>query len=117
MNKNLLVYVQDIKSAIAHIKEYSRGLTLEDLAKDDLRLDGIIRRLLIIGEAARRFPDEVRSANPNIPWADIIGTRNVLVHDYDAIKPEQVMKILSEDIPVLTKHIEVLGEKLEKGSL
>ena len=68
MEKIIIVYIKDIKDAIAHIEEYAKGLSLSELSKDDLRLDGIIRRLLIIGEAAKRLPEDVRLMAPSIPW-------------------------------------------------
>lgn len=116
MDKIVTPYINDIKDAIKHIDEYAKGLTLRDLSNDDLRLDGIIRRLLIIGEAAKRFPEDVRRSSPSIPWKDIVGARNILVHDYEAIVPEEVWKIITEDLPVLSRGIADLEAKLKQKS-
>lgn len=62
--------------------------------------------LQIIGEAARHVSEETQKAHPEIPWVDIIGMRHKLVHDYFEIRPDEVWKTASEDLPVLIAALE-----------
>ena len=68
--------------------------------------DAVIRRLEIIGEAARRISDETRADYPNIPWREIIGMRNIVIHEYDDIDLDTVFKTAKKDLPSLIVSIE-----------
>ena len=63
--------------------------------------DSVIRRLEIIGEAARRISEETRKAYPNLPWREMIGMRNFLIHDYDDVDIHIVWKTVKKDLPDL----------------
>ena len=75
------------------------------LADRTLRL-ALERLIEIIGEAARRVPPDTRAAYPAIPWADIVGMRNKLVHDYLEVDPEQVWQVVTGDLPGLIAELE-----------
>ena len=63
--------------------------------------DSVIRRIEIIGEAARRISPEIRTAYPDIPWTEMIGMRNLMIHDYDDIDLEIVWSTVQRDLPRL----------------
>lgn len=77
------------------------------LADENLRL-AVERRIEIIGEAARRISEGFKLAHPEVPWRQIIGQRNVLIHDYDEIEHERIWNLAARDIPVLIAHLEPL---------
>ncbi|WOK09760.1 DUF86 domain-containing protein [Imperialibacter roseus] len=78
--------------------------------EDFLTQDAIVRQLEIIGEATKRISKEYRSKFPNIPWSDMAGMRDVLIHDYIDVDLNVVWKTASEDIPTLNKLLKGLKE-------
>jgi uncharacterized protein with HEPN domain len=73
-------YFLDILIAARKVLRYTAGVSWEDFTGDNVLQDAVMRNLQIIGEAARKVSDESRAAHPGIPWTDIIGMRNRLVH-------------------------------------
>ena len=105
MNKDLLVYIDDIRDSIEAIKRYTAGLTKEDFFSSTEKQDAVYRRLEVIGEAANRLPDEFRNRYALIPWYKIVGMRNVLIHEYDSIDLDRVWETIQKDIPKLEGYI------------
>ena len=100
-------YLLDIAEAIEQIEKYAeRGR--KAFESDELIQSWVIRHLQIIGEAVRRLSPEFRSQHPEIPWSEITGMRNVLVHDYFSIDTAAVWAAVERDIPSLKKIISKL---------
>ncbi len=78
---------------------------------DDLTRDGILFELAIVGEAANRLSNELRSTHPEVPWRRIIDQRNILVHVYDQLNVDRVWETV-EAIPGLERQIEEILEEL-----
>jgi uncharacterized protein with HEPN domain len=76
------VYLEHIRDAIDRIEQYTRGLDEPGFAKNLLIQDGVARQLGIIGEAVKRLSVPFRKDHPGIPWQDIAGMRDKLLHDY-----------------------------------
>jgi uncharacterized protein with HEPN domain len=87
---------------LAH--ERARG----DLDSDEGLAHSLVRVIQIIGEAANHVDESIRESNPSIPWTEIISMRNRLVHAYHDINLDIVWKTVREDLPLLTKHLEVI---------
>ena len=68
----------------------------------------LIKLVEIVGEAARRSPEELQERHPEIPWREIIGTRDRLVHGYDAVDHDILWTIVTDDFPPLAKQIEAI---------
>lgn len=75
-----LTYVLDMLIATRHIQAYMAGIDRSMFEQDTLRQDAIIRRIDIVGEAARRISAEFRAAHPDIPWQQMADMRNRLIH-------------------------------------
>lgn len=90
--------------------ELMRGRSRADL-HDDRSLQLQVERLLeIVGEAAARIPREEQAEHPDIPWPDIVGLRNRLIHEYDAVDYDIVWEIVTDDLPPLVAALEgILG--------
>ncbi len=95
------VYVEHILSAIAKIEGYTEGFSLESFLKNMLVQDGVMREIEIIGEASKNFSPEFKEKVKEIPWRDVVGMRNKLIHDYFEVDIEAVWKTVQEDIPFL----------------
>jgi len=78
---------------------------------DDLSRDGILYELVIVGEAAGRVSDDLRSAHPEVPWRQIVGQRNILVHVYDQLSVDRLW-LAVEAVPQLISQIEHILEDL-----
>jgi uncharacterized protein with HEPN domain len=71
--------------------------------------DAIVRQLEIIGEATKRISKEIRNLNPHVPWSDIAGMRDILIHDYIDVDIDIVWKTASESIPELKNLLQNLN--------
>jgi uncharacterized protein with HEPN domain len=101
MPRDYKVYADDIIESIRRIREYTQGISLEALKTDTKTLDAVVRNLEIIGEAARSIPEQVRLAHPGIDWKNIIGLRNILVHEYFGIDAEIIWDIVQNKLESL----------------
>ncbi len=75
--------------------------------------EAVIRNFEVMGEAARRISEQTRHRYPHIPWAQIIGLRNRLIHNYDAISLERVWEIIEDELPVLKPQIEAMLQQMD----
>jgi len=98
-------YLNDILYSIEMIYEYSDGISKQDFYKSQEKQDLIVHRLEIIGEAAKRLSDEVINNYPRVPWREIKGMRDVLIHQYDSILLEIVWETFKNKIPELEIEI------------
>jgi len=104
--------LEDISEAIERIEKYSRaGRPAFD--RDELVQTWVVHHLQIIGEAVRALSDETRDRRPEIPWAQIAGMRNILVHDYFGIDLNEVWTSVERDMPLLKAAV---FELLSDGS-
>jgi uncharacterized protein with HEPN domain len=101
-------YFLDILQAAKLALSYVAGKTQEEFLDNTLCQDAVIRRLEIIGEAARRLSREARTALPGLTWNAMIGMRNILIHEYDDVDLHIVWDTVRHDLPALIKIIEPL---------
>lgn len=99
-------YLRHILDAIDKIKQYRGDSPPDVFLRDDMRIDAIIRELMIIGEASVHLSTGFKTSHPTIPYADIIGMRNRLIHEYFGVDTDAVLKTCEEDLPSLRKVIE-----------
>ena len=100
MDKDKL-YLQHIVEAVGKIREYTKGITLEEFKANTLIQDGVIRKLEIIGEASRMISENTKKLHQDIPWYEISGMRNRLIHEYFGVDLDAVWKTISEDLDIL----------------
>ena len=105
MDKDKL-YFQHIVQAVEKIREYTKGLTAEGFKTSTLIQDGAIRELEIIGEAARMISENTKKAHPDIPWYEISGMRNRLIHEYFGVDLDAVWKTITQDLDSLVEKLE-----------
>jgi uncharacterized protein with HEPN domain len=107
--------LRDILEAIGAIERYS-NCEKKAFERDELLQAWFVRNLQIIGEAVRTIPDEVRVLAPEIPWHQIAGMRNVLVHGYFEIDTDLVWDAVNRDVPALKPALAQLLATLESES-
>jgi uncharacterized protein with HEPN domain len=107
---NPVVALRQILSHASEAVELSRGKSRADLDSDRLLNLALTRLLEIIGEAANRIPDEVQSQFPQLPWLQMIGLRNRLIHGYDNVDFDILWAIITQDLPGLIAQLESILE-------
>jgi uncharacterized protein with HEPN domain len=98
-------YLQDILDAVAAIEQFTTGIELESFSQNLEKVFAVSRAIEIIGEAVKQIPDSVRSQYPDIPWRDMAGMRDKLIHDYFNTDVEIIWKAVQEDVPQLKMMI------------
>jgi hypothetical protein len=106
--------IQDILSSIEKIEKYLKGMTYNQFVKDELTVDGVVRNLEIIGEASKNIPPAIRRANPKIPWEDICGMRDILIHEYFGVDLKIVWHTAKKNLPEFEKELELLFLEVQK---
>jgi uncharacterized protein with HEPN domain len=98
-----------LRQILTHAREavaLTQGKTRADLDHDRLLNLALTRLVEILGEAANRIPEEVQAQYPELPWLQMIGARNRLIHGYDSVDFDILWVIVSHDLPVLTSQLE-----------
>ena len=97
----------DILEAIERIEKYA-VYGYERFERDELVQTWIIHYVQIVGEATAQLSDELCSANPQVPWRQIVAMRNILVHVYSGVDPNEVWVVVERDIPILRVQVQAI---------
>ena len=119
MRKDETVFLRHMLDAVASIREYVEGVSFDGFMKDRQLQDAVVRRLEIIGEAARNVPEAIRLRHPAVAWREAVGFRNVLIHQYFGIDVEVLWLTARSDLIGLRADLErvVEAEKNDRLSL
>ena len=104
-------YLEDTLDAIAKVRRFIEGMTLDQFAGDEKTIFATIRALEIIGEATKRMPKKVREGYPKVPWREMAGIRDKLIHDYFGVDIEVVWKAATSDLPKIEPQIRHILEE------
>lgn len=108
------IFIDDILGSIEKIERYTEGKTFEAFSRNEIVIDAIVRNFEIIGEAARNIPEEIKGKYPFVEWKEMVGFRNVLIHDYFGIEVESVWDTVQNNIPILKKHVLEMKSNYER---
>ena len=101
MSEKYLIYLKDINNAIISIEKFIEGMKFDQFKNDDKTSSAVIRKFEIIGEAAKNIPDMIKDKYPQIPWKDIAGMRDKLIHAYSEVDLKLVWKTIQQRLPEL----------------
>ena len=109
-------YLADLLDAIKKIEDFIVGLEFETFKKDEKTIFAVIRALEIIGEATKHVPDDIRIQYQEVPWKDMAGMRDVLIHDYFGVDEETVWLTVKEKIPEIKPLInKIMAEVIDEN--
>jgi uncharacterized protein with HEPN domain len=104
--------ITDILQCIAKIGRFTKGYSFDEFQGDEKTIDSVLRNLEIIGEAARHVPTEIRARYPELPWAEMLTMRNIVIHEYHGVNLSIIWQTVKEDLPELVSPLKrMLQEK------
>ncbi len=104
-------FLHDIREAIQRILTYTAGLTYQQFMEDSKTQDAVVRNLEIIGEAAKNLSANLRTSLSDVPWKDLMGMRDKMIHHYFGINYEIVWTIAKEELAGLLPRLEEILAK------
>ncbi len=111
MKREVGDYIEDIISAMGKAINFVKNISYEEFTRDDKTVFAVVRALEIIGEAAKNIPDDIRKNYPLIPWKDMTGMKDKVIHEYFGVKLSIVWRAVKEEIPPLKPIFEkILGD-------
>jgi uncharacterized protein with HEPN domain len=105
MIKSDQVYLEHILESIRKIEVFVKGLTKSEFDQNAMMQDAVIRNFEIIGEATKKISKQYTASHPNIPWQDMAGMRDKLIHDYLDVDLDVLWKTVEVDLPLLKELI------------
>ncbi|MFA5614029.1 MAG: DUF86 domain-containing protein [Methanoculleus sp.] len=110
--RSSLDYLDDILDAGEKIGIFTRGISYEEFSEDDKTVYAVTRALEVIGEATKCIPREVRERYPSLPWSEMAGMRDKLIHAYFGINNAIIWRTIRDDIPLLRSAMQTLRDDL-----
>lgn len=114
MQRDYKVYLKDILLAIDKIEEYIGNFSFEELVKEKMRVDAVVRNLEIIGEAVKHIPNDIKKRYQFVDWKKISGLRDILIHEYFGVDLEILWDIVKNKLPALKENINRILESEKK---
>jgi uncharacterized protein with HEPN domain len=106
--------MKDILAAIESIEQFVAGMDLNTFQADDKTVSAVTRKLEILGEASKGIPEQVRQKHPDLPWKEMAGMRDKLIHLYFGVDHQLVWKAVKERLPLVKLEIQKMLAGREK---
>lgn len=105
MTKDYLIFIKHILESIAIVERHIKGVDKKEFLANIEKQDAVIRRIGIIGEAVKSIPESVRKQNTNIPWRNIAGMRDVVIHEYFDVDLNYAWETAKIGLPKLKREL------------
>lgn len=110
--KSPKIYLEDVLTSISRIEEYTKELSFESFKNDQKTIDAVVRNLEVIGEAAKKIPEDFVEKYCELPWREMVRMRNKVIHEYFGIDITILWQTIKEDLPGLKKQAQNLLKTL-----
>ena len=104
--RDIALFVKDMLAAILAIEQFVEGMTVEELRQDDKTSSAVIRKFEIVGEAAKHVPQNLRETYSRVPWKEMAGMRDRLIHAYFGIDYTLVWEAITTELPKIQPVLE-----------
>jgi uncharacterized protein with HEPN domain len=105
-------FINDILESIEHVRDYSNKLSIEEFSSESLRVDACLYNVRIIGKAVSKLPEDIKTANQEIPWALLREMKSKLVHHHNVTDIQLLWNYIKFELPSLVKKLTRLHEEL-----
>ena len=112
MSNRFLIYLNDIKNAIISIENFIDKMNFDQFKNDDKTSSAVIRKFEIIGEATKNIPETIREKHSQVPWKDIAGMRDKLIHSYSEVDLKLVWMTIQQRLPELKSTVEKILDEI-----
>lgn len=113
MHREPRVFLEDILTAAAKVEKFTDGLSYDDFMDNDLVSDAVIKNILVIGEATKKIPEEIRKLGPQVEWRKMGGMRDMMIHGYFSINYRIVWDVVQNKIPSLKQEVEKILKEVD----
>ncbi|MFD1599208.1 HepT-like ribonuclease domain-containing protein [Halobellus rarus] len=111
--REVLDYLDDILEAVEKIERYTSEMGYEEFVEDPKTIDAVLRNFEVIGEAAKNVPEDVRQEYSDVPWSEMAGMRDKLIHGYATVELRIVWTTIQEEIPLLGPQVGSVRDELD----
>ncbi len=113
MTREIIDFIADILEAIDDLEEFTEGLTFDEFKQDKRTMYAVTRAIEIMGEAVKNVPADTRTVYPRVPWKQIAGMRDKLIHSYFGVDLRTLWKAATQDAPALKNLIAKVQEDIK----
>ena len=115
IKRSYIDYLKDIQNAIEGIETFSVDMDFGSFLEDRKTINAVVRSLEVIGEAAKNIPEHIKKSYPEMPWNEMAGTRDILIHAYFGIDEKVIWKTIKEDLVKIKPIVKRIIAELKKA--
>lgn len=108
-------YLKDIFNSIEEVEGFTAGMSYNEFLEDKKTVNAVIRSLEVLGEAAKKIPERIKTKHPQIPWKRMTGMRDKLIHEYFGVDLEKVWLVVKEELPPIKPFIRQLKDEVKEA--
>lgn len=113
MTRDLRDYIEDMLTSLDEVQEFTHGMSFDAFEEDRKTRNAVVRSLEVLGEAAKKLPESVQASAATIPWKQMAGMRDKLIHAYFGVDWQIVWLVATEELPPLRPALEDLRRQFE----